>query len=68
MRKKEHDFYDSFSYEMYINRLAKALEVFAEEPTKAMDHYPCHSTAATKERCVRCSKAIEAWKALRDIE
>jgi hypothetical protein len=68
MRKKEHDFNNWLSYDMYLDRLADALEAFAEEPTKEMDSYPCHLHLSTKEKCHRCSRAIEAWKALRDIE
>lgn len=67
-RKGDCNFHDSSSYEHYLDRLASALEPFAEEPTEEMNDYPCHVGICSKEQCSRCSKAVEAWKALRDIE
>lgn len=51
-----------------LTRVFTALRYFAEEPTAQMDWYSCHAGITTKEKCDRCSKAIEAWQALAALE
>ena len=50
-----------------IDEATEALGNFAENP-KGLDNYSCHINITTKEKCGRCSRAIAAFEAEKDLK